>query len=125
MREKGQNNHGKMTKEEKNLNKLDLNAFRNKEANIYSMVPGINNFSTIGTAPLNRIRDPVELSTARSHSTLPLLYGNIEDHPIKNALHDRSKPTCLNLQRSMNSQDQGSRLIPSLTRTREWTHHRL
>jgi hypothetical protein len=74
MREKGLANHGKMTKEEKNLNKLDLNAFRNKEANIYSMVPGINNFSTVGTGPMNRIRDPIELSTVRSQTTLPLLY---------------------------------------------------
>jgi len=49
MREKSLANHGKMTKEEKNLNKLDLYAFKNKEANIYSMVPGINNFSTVGT----------------------------------------------------------------------------
>lgn len=49
MREKHLNNYGKMTKEEKNLNKMDLHAFRNKEANMYSMVPGINNFNTVGT----------------------------------------------------------------------------
>jgi len=49
MREKHLNNYGKMTKEEKNLNKMDLHAFWNKEANMYSMVPGINNFNTVGT----------------------------------------------------------------------------
>jgi len=49
MREKNANNHGKMTNEEKNINKMDLQAYRKKEANMYSMVPGINNFSTIGT----------------------------------------------------------------------------
>jgi len=66
MREKNANNHGKMTNEEKNINKMDLQAYRKKEANMYSMVPGINNFSTIGTHPMNRIREPLELSTARS-----------------------------------------------------------
>ena len=53
MRDKHLNNYGKMTKEEKNINKLDLQAFRNKEANMYSMVPGINNFNTVGTHPMN------------------------------------------------------------------------
>ena len=66
MRDKHHNNFGKMTKQEKNLNKMDLNAFRNKDANIYSMVPGVNNFNTVGTKPMNRIREPLELSTARS-----------------------------------------------------------
>ena len=74
MRDKHLNNYGKMTKEEKNINKLDLQAFRNKEANMYSMVPGINNFNTVGTHPMNRIRDPLELSTARSQTVLPSLY---------------------------------------------------
>jgi hypothetical protein len=66
MRDKHMNNFGKMTKSEKNLNKMDLNAFRNKDSNIYSMIPGVNNFNTVGTHPMNRTRAPIDLATARS-----------------------------------------------------------
>ena len=79
-----------MTKEEKNLNKLDLYAYRNKEANMYSMVPGNTKYNIVGTQSINKIRDPVDFLLYYK-SFLPQLYQNYEDHPIKNQLHDHSK----------------------------------
>ena len=92
MKEKHKHNFGKMTKNEKNFNKMDLYAFRNKDSNMYSMVPGINNFNTVGTHAMNRTRPPLELATARSQEQMPQLYGNIEDHAIKDRMHHNSKP---------------------------------
>lgn len=89
MKDKNHHNFGKMTKQEKNLNKMDLYAFRNKDANIYSMVPGVNNLNTVGTHPMNRTIKPLELSTAWSMEILPKLYSNIEDHPVKDAMYNR------------------------------------
>ena len=48
-------NFGKMTMNEKYLNKPDLRAYKNKERNsIKAMIPGIKNISSIGTKPLMR-----------------------------------------------------------------------
>ena len=71
MKEKHKHNFGKMTKQEKNLNKMDLYAFRNKDSNMYSMIPGVNNFNTVGTHAMNRTRPTLELATARSMEQMP------------------------------------------------------
>ena len=47
-------NYGKMTMQEKKMNKNDLRAFRNYDNAMFSMVPGINNFSTVGAAAQTR-----------------------------------------------------------------------
>lgn len=48
-------NFGKMTMQEKHLNKPDLKAYKNKERNtIKAMIPGIKNINSIGTKPLMR-----------------------------------------------------------------------
>lgn len=93
MKDKAQHNFGKMTKQEKNLNKMDLNAFRNQDTNMFSMVPGINNFNTVGTHPMIRSEKPLELATARSMDVLPKLYNNFEDHPIKDQIYNRKTHT--------------------------------
>lgn len=50
MQDQMNHNYGKMTMQEKKMNKNDLRAFRNYDNAMYSMVPGINNFSTVGAA---------------------------------------------------------------------------
>mmetsp|Transcript_39954 Transcript_39954/g.39526 ORF Transcript_39954/g.39526 Transcript_39954/m.39526 type:complete len:330 (-) Transcript_39954:27-1016(-) len=48
-------NYGKMTMQEKYLNRLDLKAYKNKERNtVKAMIPGIKNIPSIGTKPLMR-----------------------------------------------------------------------
>ena len=122
MREKGMHNFGKMTKQEKNMNKMDLNAFRNKDSNMYSMVPGINNVNTVGTIPTIRIREPLELSTARSMEYLPKLYSNMEDHPVKDQIYNRSKP--ISPQKPTRELDLGMMWTLSTRKERGWTLQR-
>lgn len=51
----GKYNYGKMTLQEKHLNKADLRAFKNKDRNgTQALIPGINNLQSIGTKPLMR-----------------------------------------------------------------------
>lgn len=48
-------NYGKMTLQEKHLNKEDLRSFKNKDRNtVHALVPGIKNLPSIGTKPLMR-----------------------------------------------------------------------
>ena len=48
-------NFGKMTMQEKHLNKPDLKAYKNKERNtVKALIPGIKNIPSVGTKPLMR-----------------------------------------------------------------------
>uniref|UniRef100_A0A7S3N2P5 Uncharacterized protein n=2 Tax=Euplotes harpa TaxID=151035 RepID=A0A7S3N2P5_9SPIT len=51
MNEHNKHNFGKMTDAEKRFNKLDLKAYRNKQPQVYSLVPGINNIETYKNSP--------------------------------------------------------------------------
>jgi hypothetical protein len=51
----GKHNYGKMTLQEKHLNRPDLRAFKNKDRNgLQAMIPGIKNIQSVGTKPLLR-----------------------------------------------------------------------
>lgn len=48
-------NYGKMTMQEKHLNKPDLRSYKNRERNtVKAMIPGIKNINSVGTKPLMR-----------------------------------------------------------------------
>ena len=48
-------NYGKMTMQEKYLNKNDLKSYKNKERNtIHALIPGIKNIDSVGSKPLLR-----------------------------------------------------------------------
>lgn len=48
-------NYGKMTLQEKHLNKSDLKSYKNKDRNgIHALIPGIKNIPSVGTKPLMR-----------------------------------------------------------------------
>ena len=50
-----EHHYGKMTLQEKHLNKPDLRAFKNKDRNgLQAMIPGIKNIQSVGTKPLLR-----------------------------------------------------------------------
>lgn len=40
-----------MTMNEKKLNKVDLQAYKNLEGKVYAAVPGIHHFDTVGAQP--------------------------------------------------------------------------
>ena len=51
---------GTMSQVEKQFNKGDLRKYKNKEQAVSSMVPGINNLSSVGSAPmLRKAYDPM------------------------------------------------------------------
>lgn len=46
-------NYGKMTYQEKKLNRVDLHAYKKKDLNnVNAMIPGIKNIDSIGSKPL-------------------------------------------------------------------------
>lgn len=45
-------NYGKMTFQEKRLNRVDLDHYKNHEHSVTALIPGINHLSSIGTKPL-------------------------------------------------------------------------
>ena len=48
-------NYGKMTMQEKHLNKEDLRSYKNKDRNsIHALIPGIKNIDSVGSKPLLR-----------------------------------------------------------------------
>jgi hypothetical protein len=48
-------NYGKMTLQEKNINREDLRSYKNKDRNeVHALIPGIKNIPSIGTKPLMR-----------------------------------------------------------------------
>lgn len=48
-------NYGKMTLQEKHLNKTDLRSYKNKDRNtVHALIPGIKNIQSVGTKPLMR-----------------------------------------------------------------------
>ncbi|CDW84404.1 UNKNOWN [Stylonychia lemnae] len=49
-------NYGKMTYEEKRINKEDLHHFKEHQAQFEAMIPGINNIKSVGAAPLKRAK---------------------------------------------------------------------
>ena len=49
-----QGKFGTMTQVEKEFNKQDLRSYKNKSSNITGMVPGLNNLSSVGSAPMLR-----------------------------------------------------------------------
>ena len=52
---------GTMTQVEKQFNKKDLRSYKNMENNIAGMVPGLNNLSSVGSAPmLRKAYDPTQ-----------------------------------------------------------------
>lgn len=52
MKELDKNNYGKMTFQEKRMNKVDLNRFKNHEDSTTALVPGINHISSVASRPL-------------------------------------------------------------------------
>jgi len=51
----GKHNYGKMTMQEKHMNKPDLRSYKNKERNIiHSLIPGISNIPSVGAKPFRR-----------------------------------------------------------------------
>ena len=53
MNDLNKKNFGKMTLVEKRLNRNDLQSYKHKERNtVNAMVPGINNFNSVGSKPL-------------------------------------------------------------------------
>lgn len=46
------NNYGKMTFQEKRLNRVDLDHYKNYEHSVNALIPGINHVNSIGSRPL-------------------------------------------------------------------------
>ena len=49
-------NFGKMTYEEKRINKEDLHHFKEQQPEFTALIPGINNLKSVGAAPLKRTK---------------------------------------------------------------------
>lgn len=49
------NNYGKMTYQEKKINRTDLHSYKKHDLNtVHALIPGIKNIESIGTKPLQR-----------------------------------------------------------------------
>ncbi len=49
-------NYGKMTWQEKRINRDDLQHFKEHQDQYSALIPGLNNLKTVGAAPLKRAR---------------------------------------------------------------------
>lgn len=52
LKDQTSHNYGKMTFQEKRINRLDLDHFKSRDPNVTSVIPGINHLHTIGSKPL-------------------------------------------------------------------------
>lgn len=52
LKQQANKNYGKMTFQEKRLNRLDLDNYKNFDNNISSLIPGINHLSSVASRPL-------------------------------------------------------------------------
>lgn len=52
LKQQANKNYGKMTFQEKRLNRLDLDHYKNYDNNITSLIPGINHINSIASRPL-------------------------------------------------------------------------
>ncbi len=102
LKDEGRNNYGKMTFQEKRLNRVDLDNFKEHQPATNAMVPGINHLYSIGSRPLKyggmnqvyygkKANEPLEHEKGHifahptnhySYSSLPGLGDNISMHDI-------------------------------------------
>ncbi|CDW79763.1 UNKNOWN [Stylonychia lemnae] len=76
-------NYGKMTMHEKQLNKVDLRAYKNLEGQVYAAVPGIHHFDTVGSQPLAHKGAPqMDLESAAA--------GRTQRQDFNNTLRDQN-----------------------------------
>lgn len=54
LKDLGKRHYGKMTFQEKRINRNDLDHYKNYDNSVTSLIPGINHISTIGSKPLAR-----------------------------------------------------------------------
>lgn len=69
-------NFGKMTNNEKRINKEDLGQYKDNQPEVKAIIPGINHLNTTGTAPLKRTKTreaqgPGKLKLSMSMGELP------------------------------------------------------
>eukprot|EP00347_Sterkiella_histriomuscorum_P002091 403369509 len=76
-------NYGKMTMNEKKLNKIDLRAYKNLEGQVYAAVPGIHHFDTIASQPFaHRAAPQMDLEQA--------VAGRAQKQDFNNTLRDQN-----------------------------------
>ena len=54
LKTEGKQNYGKMTFQEKRINRNDLDHYKKYENSVNAMIPGINNLSSVGSRPLRK-----------------------------------------------------------------------
>jgi hypothetical protein len=52
MKDLGRRHHGKMTFQEKRINRVDLDKYKNYEDSVSALIPGINHLQSVGSRPL-------------------------------------------------------------------------
>jgi hypothetical protein len=52
LKDNGKGNYGKMTFQEKRINRLDLDNYKHLDPTISSLIPGVNHLASVGTRPL-------------------------------------------------------------------------
>lgn len=52
LKNQGTKNYGKMTFQEKRLNRMDLDNYKNFENSVTALIPGVNHLNSVASRPL-------------------------------------------------------------------------
>ena len=93
-------NFGKMTWQEKRLNREDLQHFKEHENSYNALIPGLNNLKSVGAAPLKRTKpreteQPGKLRMTMSIDNLPCELPRDASEGFGKHLYERVMPSLI------------------------------
>ena len=75
------NNYGKMTDHEKKLNKVDLQAYKHQEGQVYGTIPGLHHTMSVASVPTNKTMAPQMELNGPAAGKMSVDFNKVKESP--------------------------------------------